>query len=505
MVFHARNSTAWRNELLGADAIPYHAHPEKETRIPVSESPIVTRFAPSPTGELHLGNARTALFNELLARHGDGRFLLRIEDTDIQRSTEEHTRALIADLHWLGLQWDAGPDREDERGPYRQSARGAIYAVDFARLEERGILYRCYCSALELAVSRRTQLAAGKPPRYAGTCRDLDTAARAHREAQGLIPTLRFRVPAAERIDFVDFVHGPQSFLSDDIGDFVVRRADKTAAFFFCNAVDDARMGVTHVLRGEDHLANTPRQLLILRALDLSAPRYGHISLLVGADGAPLSKRHGATSVREYRERGYTARAIINHLFRLGHATAEHGFLTLSEMVTAFDTSHLGRAPARFDESQLRVWQKDAVHRMDNRELRDWLGSILPVGLDAATLDAFIEAVRPNIVLPEDAREWRDIVFGGPLQLAAEETEAIRSAGSSYFAAAAQAADGRAELPAIVAAVRTATGKSGAALYKPLRLALTGRPQGPELAPLLKAMPAGKARERLARFAGTET
>ena len=371
MMLHAPNSTATRDELLGVQTIPYHAHSDQETSNPMSDAPLVTRFAPSPTGELHLGNARTALFNELLARHAGGRFLLRIEDTDLQRSTEEHTQALIADLRWLGLRWDAGPDCEDERGPYRQSARAVIYAADFAVLEERGILYPCYCSALELAVSRRTQLAAGKPPRYAGTCRNLDAAGRARREAQGLIPTLRFRVPGAERIDFVDFVHGAQSFLSDDIGDFVVRRADKTAAFFFCNAVDDARMGITHVLRGEDHLANTPRQLLILRALDLSVPRYGHISLLVGPDGAPLSKRHGATSVREYRERGYTARAIINHLFRLGHATAEHGFLTLSEMVTAFDTSHLGRAPARFDESQLRVWQKDAVHRMDNRELRD--------------------------------------------------------------------------------------------------------------------------------------
>jgi glutamyl-tRNA synthetase len=468
----------------------------------VSEPPIVTRFAPSPTGELHLGNARTALFNELLARHAGGRFVLRIEDTDQQRSTEEHTRALIADLLWLGLQWDAGPDREDERGPYRQSARGAIYLADFAALEMRGSVYPCYCSALELAVSRRTQLASGKPPRYAGTCRNLDAAERSRHEAEGRAPTLRFRVPAGERIDFVDFVHGAQSFLSDDIGDFVVRRADQTAAFFFCNAVDDARMGVTHVLRGEDHLANTPRQLLILRALDLSAPRYGHVSLLVGPDGAPLSKRHGATSVREYRERGFTSGAIINHLYRLGHASAEHGFLDLRAMAAAFDSGHLGRAPARFDEAQLLVWQKEAVHRMDGRELREWLGAILPPGLGGAALDAFLAAVRPNIVLPEDAREWSDIVFGGPLQLGDADAELIRAAGAPYFAAAARAADDRAELPAIVAAVRAATGKSGAALYKPLRLALTGRAQGPELAPLLKAMPSGKARERLARFAG---
>jgi glutamyl-tRNA synthetase len=466
---------------------------------------IVTRFAPSPTGDLHLGNARTALFNELMARRAGGRFLLRIEDTDAQRSSDAYTRGLIADLRWLGLDWDAGPDREDERGPYRQSERGAIYAADFASLEGRGVVYPCYCSALELEISRRTQLASGKPPRYAGTCRDLDAAARAARRAQGDAPTLRFRVPAGERIVFADFVHGAQSFLSDDIGDFVVRRADGTAAFFFCNAVDDARMGVTHVLRGEDHLANTPRQLMILAALDLPAPAYGHVSLLVGADGAPLSKRHGATSVREFRERGFAAAAIINHLFRLGHASSEHGFLTLEEMAQAFDATHLGRAPARFDEQQLLVWQKDAVHRMDAQELRRWLGPVLPAALDDAAVSAFIEAVRPNIVLPEDAKMWMDIIFGGPLKLAAADADVIRSAGSAYFSAAAQAADAHAELPAILAAVRAATGRTGMALYKPLRLALTGRAHGPELAPLLKAMPAGKARERLARFAGSES
>jgi glutamyl-tRNA synthetase len=464
---------------------------------------IVTRFAPSPTGDLHLGNARTALFNELLARRAGGRFLLRIEDTDAQRSSDAHTRGLIADLRWLGLDWDAGPDREDERGPYRQSERGAIYATDFAVLEERGVVYPCYCSALELEISRRTQLASGRPPRYAGTCRDLDAATRAARREQGESPTLRFRVPAGEPIVFADFVHGAQSFLSDDIGDFVVRRADGTAAFFFCNAVDDARMGVTHVLRGEDHLANTPRQLMILAALDLPAPAYGHVSLLVGSDGAPLSKRHGATSVREFRERGFAAAAIINHLFRLGHASSEHGFLSLPQMAQAFDPTHLGRAPARFDEQQLLVWQKDAVHRMDAQELRRWLGPVLPAALDDAAVSAFIEAVRPNIVLPEDAKMWMDIIFGGPLKLAAADADVIRSAGSAYFSAAAQAADAHAELPAILAAVRAATGKTGVALYKPLRLALTGRPHGPELAPLLKAMPAGKARERLERFAGS--
>jgi nondiscriminating glutamyl-tRNA synthetase len=460
-----------------------------------------TRFAPSPTGEVHLGNARTALFNFLLARHYGGRFLLRIEDTDAERSREEHTTAVIEDLRWLGLEWDAGPDREDERGPYRQSQRAPIYKRYFEMLERNGAVYPCYCSPLELEVSRKAQLAAGRPPRYAGTCRNLSPAQREQKRAQGLVPSIRFHVPTGHRIEFVDFVHGPQSFLSDDIGDFVILRADASAAFFFSNAIDDASMGVTQVLRGEDHLTNTPRQLLILEALGLKAPSYGHISLIVGADGAPLSKRHGATSVRQYRDRGFRPEALTNHLFRLGHSTPEHGFLTLEEMARAFDTAHLGRSPARFDEQQLHVWQKEAVHRLPVDVARRWLGSVLPAGLDDVAVNAFIAAVLPNLVLPEDARPWVDVVFGGPLSLDPAEEQVIREAGTEYFSAAASAAaQSGNDLPAIAGAVKAATGKKGAALYMPLRVALTGRAHGPELAPLLKAMPPGKARERLARF-----
>ncbi len=421
----------------------------------------VTRFAPSPTGELHVGNARTALFNLLLARHAGGRFVLRIEDTDSERSLDEHTAGLMADLRWLGIDWDAGPDREDEHGPYRQSRRGALYRQQFAVLERAGQVYPCFCSPLELELARRAQLAAGKPPRYAGTCRELTAAERAQRAAQGLPATLRFRVPRGERVSFVDFVHGLQSFQSDDIGDFVVRRADGSASFFFSNAVDDALMGVTQALRGEDHLANTPRQLLILAALGLPAPAYGHVSLIVGADGTPLSKRHGAVSVREYRERGYQPLALVNHLFRLGHSGSAQGLLSLEEMVRSFDVQHLGRAPSRFDEALL-----------------------------------------PNVVLPEDARPWVEIVFGAPPPLEPAAEALVRAAGAGYFAAAAAAAAANGnDLPAIAGAVRAATGRKGAELYTPLRLALTGRAHGPELAPLLKAMPPGKARERLARFA----
>jgi glutamyl-tRNA synthetase len=469
---------------------------------PAAASPATARFAPSPTGELHLGNARTALFNVLLARHAHGRFILRVEDTDAERSKDLHIAQQMADLRWLGIDWDAGPDREDERGPYRQSQRGSVYEKYFGVLEARGLTYPCFCTAVELEVSRRTQLASGRPPRYAGTCRDLTPEQREKKRAAGIAPTTRFRVPTGRRIEFHDFVHGPQSFLSDDIGDFVIRRADGSAAFFFSNAVDDASMGVTHVLRGEDHLTNTPRQLMILEALGLPAPSYGHVSLLVGKDGAPLSKRHGDPSLRFYRERGYSAEAMANHLFRLGHSTSEHGFLSMEQMAAAFDPTHLGRAPARFDEEQLKVWQKEWVHRISVDTARAWLEGVIPPGVDERAARAFVEAVQPNVTLPEDARAWADVVFGELPPLASEDEQLVRSAGASYFSAAATAAAANDnDLKAIVEAVKAATGKSGAALYKPLRIALTGRTHGPELAPLLKAMPPGKARERLARFA----
>jgi glutamyl-tRNA synthetase len=309
-------------------------------------------------------------------------------------------------------------------------------------------------------------------------------------------------VPAGERVEFVDFVHGPQSFLSDDIGDFIVRRADGSAAFFFSNAVDDAAMGITHVVRGEDHLTNSPRQILILRALALQIPSYGHVSLLVGADGAPLSKRHGATTVREYRAQGFTAEALCNHLFRLGHSSPENGLLDLAAMAQAFEPAHLGRASAHFDPLQLRAWQKESVKHMSADQVAQWLAPQLPPDLADAPRAAFVAAIRPNVVLPEDAREWREIVFGGMPGIAAAEQALIDEAGNGFFAAAVQAAQAHpGDFKALAAATSTLTGRKGKALYQPLRIALTGLTHGPELAPLLRAMPDGLAQARLARFA----
>lgn len=453
-------------------------------------TPAVTRFAPSPTGSLHLGNARTALFSYLWARKSGGRFILRIEDTDVERSDARHRDALLGELRWLGLDWDEGPQVGGPSAPYLQSERGDWYRELFARLEADGRVYPCYCTPEELELSRKLQRMAGKPPRYAGTCRALGAAERAARLSRGSRPTLRFAVPESTVIEFTDLVHGPQRFASNDIGDFIVRREDGTAAFFFCNAVDDSAMGVTHVLRGDDHLTNTPRQLMLLDALGMRPPEYGHVGLLVGADGAPLSKRHGSTSVKEFRERGFLAAALLNHLFRLGHTSDVEGWLAPPGMPPHFRPEHLGRAPARFEESQLVHWQKETLRHMSLGEIAEWLG--------LADSAAFVDLVRHNVVLPKDAEPWVSVVRGELPPLGAEERQAIAQAGPAFFAAAAAALDRSGpDLHSLTAILKKETGRGGAQLFMPLRVALTGRMHGPELAPLLKLMPLETARRRL--------
>ncbi len=451
---------------------------------------VITRFAPSPTGSLHLGNARTAFFSHLWARKSGGRFILRIEDTDVERSQLRFRDELMAEMRWLGLTWDEGPDIGGPSAPYSQAERGDFYATLFAQLAANGAAYPCYCTAQDLELSRKLQRMAGKPPRYAGTCRTLSSAQRAEREARGLKPTLRFAVPSNQIIEFTDVVHGPQRFVSGDIGDFIIRRDDGTSAFFFCNAVDDSVMGITQVLRGDDHLTNTPRQLMLLDALGLRRPGYGHVGLLVGADGAPLSKRHGSTSVHEFRERGFLPAAILNHLLRLGHTSDVDGWLSAATMPAHFRADHLGRAPARFDESQLLHWQKETLERMSAEQVSAWLGSG-----DSAD---FVELVRHNVVLPGDAIPWRAVVSGDLPPLGKDEQSVIAAAGPEFFAAATDAFDqSSSDLKQLTKILKERTGRKGADLFMPLRAALTGQIHGPELAPLLKLMPPETARRRL--------
>jgi glutamyl-tRNA synthetase len=460
---------------------------------------VVTRFAPSPTGALHPGNARTALFSFLMARGRGGRFLLRIEDTDRERDAEEHVATQLGELEWLGIRWDAGPGRDDGRGPYRQSERGAQYAGLFAELERKAHAYPCYCTPTELNVARRTQLAAGQPPRYPGTCRTLDAAARAAREREGRRAALRFRVPEAETVRFDDLVRGPQAVESATIGDFLIRRADGGGVFFFCNAVDDALMGVTDVLRGDDHLANTPRQLLLLRALGLAAPRYGHLPLLLDANGAPQSKRRGSITLSQLRDRGYLPAALANCLLRLGHHGAPDGWLDPADLPRHFDPRRLGRAPAHFDVAQLDHWQREAVLRLDGASAARWLSAELPAEWDAGRRESVAALLRGNVLLPSDARDWLAVLGGALPPLAPDAAQAIAEAGPAFFdAALASYAETGGDLAALAERLRASTGRKGKALFMPLRLALTGRHDGPELAALLAEIPRSLVRDRLA-------
>lgn len=450
---------------------------------------LVTRFAPSPTGHLHLGNARTALLSYLAARRSAaGRFILRIEDTDEARSTEAFMRELYDDLHWLGLSWDEGPDVGGPHAPYRQQQRGILYASWLSKLDAAGLIYPCFCTPAELSIARKQQLAAGKPPRYLGTCRSLTSEQRAERVASGKAAALRFRVPNAVVVEFTDVVHGDQRFATDDIGDFIVRRADGSTAFFFSNAIDDALMGVTLVLRGDDHLANTPRQILILRAVGLPVPSYAHVALLLGMDGAPLSKRHGDTSLRDLRARGYLPGALCNHLIRLGHSCASDGWLEPSAMPAEFDLQRLGRAAAKFDETQLRHWQKEAVARLSDEQFLEWVATRLPADITGPQRAAFVAAIRHNVEFPQDVEHWAQVVFGELQAPQDEAAAAIREAGATFFSAALQVFGAGTAYKLAAREIGTLTGRKGPGLYMPLRAALTGVTHGPELGPLLALM-----------------
>ncbi len=459
----------------------------------------VSRFAPSPTGALHLGNARTALFSFLLGRAAGGRFILRVEDSDPGRGRPEFIASQLADLGWLGLSWDAGPDRDDGRGPYRQSERSAIYDRLYESLERHGHAYPCYCTPLELDVARRAQLAAGQAPRYPGSCRELDASERAARSAEGRRPALRFRVPDSGQIEFEDLVRGPHSIAAATIGDFVLRRADGGPMFFFCNAVDDALMGVTQVLRGEDHLSNTPRQLLLLQVLKLPAPRYGHLPLLLDADGLPLSKRRGSATVGELRARGYLAAAVGNYLLRLGHTGAPDRWVEPADFAQNFRLERLGRAPAHFDPVQLDHWQREAVRRLSPEQAAGWLDSELPADWSSEERLDLAALLRGNLLFPADAADWLAVLRGELAPLAPEDARLLAEAGPAYFEAAIAAyREVGADFGALGRELKQRTGRKGAALFMPLRLALTGRRDGPELAALLPAIPPALVRARLA-------
>lgn len=355
------------------------------------------RFAPSPTGHLHLGSARTALFNWLFARGQDGVFILRIEDTDPERSSREMEDSILSDLRWLGLDWDEGPDVGGPHAPYRQSERGELYREHARLLMERGLAYPCFCTRQELEEKKRRALAEGRAPGYDGTCRDLGPREISSREARGERPALRFRVPEKE-IVFQDLLHGMVRFPAGSVGDFIILRSDGRAGFHFSVVVDDAVMGITHVIRGEDHLTNTARHLLLFEALGYPAPMFLHHSLLLGPDGGKMSKRHGATSVREYREMGYLPQALANYLAMLSWSPPEgREVLDLQELVELFDIGDLSRSPAVFDRERLDWLNGKHLRRMSLEEVVRRAEKFAPAWSAHPLFSVMVESVLDNI------------------------------------------------------------------------------------------------------------
>jgi len=467
----------------------------------MNPAPFKSRFAPSPTGLLHLGNVRTALFNYLLARRENGVYLLRIEDTDAARGHDKYTEALEEDLTWLGLEWQEGPGRGGAQAPYFQSQRSAIYARYFETLESTGQAYPCFCSEHELEIARKTAIAAGRPPRYSGRCRRLGRDEIAAQRAAGKPATLRFRIDDGITIEFEDKVRGPQRFASADIGDFVIRRSDGTPAFFFSNALDDALMGVTLALRGEDHLTNTPRQILLLRALGLPVPDYAHIALVVGPEGAPLSKRTGSKSVRELREQGFLPLAVNNYLARLGHSYTDNALLDMPALAAGFDTGRLHRAPARYDEQQLLHWQHETVRTGDSAQLWDWMAGTVGSVVPDADRAAFVDAVRGNILFPADAWRWARMVYDESLPVSHAARTVLRGAGEEFFDVTRRALEKHGtDFRSLSQMVKQDTGLAGKTLFQPLRAAFTGELDGPEMARLLPLIGVERAHRRVAQI-----
>jgi nondiscriminating glutamyl-tRNA synthetase len=441
-----------------------------------------TRFAPSPTGWMHFGNLRTALFNFLFAHKMSYKFLLRIEDTDLARSTQEFQAGLTEDLKWLHLEYD--------EGPFLQSERGAIYAKYYKQLEDSNFAYPCFCSEETLNITRKSQQSSGQPPRYPGTCRKLSKEAIAVKFAAGELATLRFEVPRDQIIEFKDLVKGPQRFAANDIGDFIIRRNDGSASFMFCNAIDDAEMQVTHALRGDDHLTNTPRQIMIMKALNKPYPEYGHFAMINGSDGTPLSKRNGSQSIRELRTQGYLPLAVLNYLARLGHYYADNNFLSLEQLVAQFDLKHISTSPARHDLAHLKHWQKEAMMRSTVTEVAQLIQEHTASLIASENISSFAELMKDNILMPEDAKIWVTAVAAQDLELSAEDAAILKQAGKEFFSIAKTAIKNNSQLTfkELADTVKTATNFKGKELFMPLRIALTGQQHGPEMAKLMGFM-----------------
>lgn len=455
----------------------------------MNTTPVTTRFAPSPTGLLHVGNIRTALHNWMLARKSGGRFILRIDDTDAARSREDYVEAIRADLVWLGLDWDVEE---------RQSARLDRYETAFAALQTAGRIYPCYETAQELDIKRKIALGRGLPPIYDRASLVLTEAERAAKEADGVVPHWRFLLDHAEPIQWDDGIRGAQKFDAAQLSDPVIRRADGSWLYMMPSAVDDIDMRVSQVLRGEDHVSNTAVQIQIFTALFAagfaagngaakSLPAFAHEALLVGREGK-LSKRLGSLGCDALRERGIEPEAIIALLARLGTSQPVEPIADRAALLAGFDLGTFGRAPAKFDEEDLARINTGIVHQLDF----DVVAARLPAGMNAAGW----HAVRPNLAHIGEAADWWRLVTGPitPREFTPDD--------KAFLAEAAQILVwGENPWGGLTAALKDATGRKGKPLFLPLRQALTGMDHGPDMGELLPLIGEVEARARLARAA----
>ena len=467
------------------------------------------RFAPSPTGELHVGNARTALFNWLFARHHGGALILRIEDTDQSRSTKSFEENLLTDLNWLGIDWDEGPGKGGSCGPYHQSERFPIYDRYLQALIAADRVYPCYCTEEELEAERLALIAQKKMPRYMGKCRHLSAAERSELEARGRQPTWRFKVPAG-LIAFKDLIRGAVHFTGSSIGDFIIVRGNGIPAYNFACVIDDHIMEISHVIRGEDHLSNTALQHLLYQALGLNPPRFAHHALILGKDRSKLSKRHGSVAVREFKEKGILPQVMINYLALLGASLGEgREICTASDLIGLFSLDRAGKSGAIFDEDKLRWLNAIYIHHMDKTALTAHLKPfIAAAGIDPSSTDEkrlvqIVEAIQENLMTLADIAEYLPIFDDERFGLSSEasrvlETEDARRVLQVLRKALFDTKDEETDLYGrVLATIKQETGLKGKALFMPLRAAVTGRIRGPELEKIFALLGKSSLEKRL--------
>jgi len=456
-------------------------------------SEVRVRFAPAPTGLLHIGNARTALFNFLFAKRNQGRFVLRIEDTDLERSNDTSIDRILEDLEWLGISWDEGPERDGPVGPYRQSQRVGIYRELADRLSREEKSYKCFCSEERLEALRKEQLSKGKMPRYDGHCRSLSSEEIAKMEAAGLHPVLRFHVGRGQ-ILFDDLIHGKMNFDSAGIGDFIIVRSDGMASYNFACVIDDHSMRITHVIRGEDHLSNTPRQILLYQALSWQPPLFAHHPLILGPDRSPLSKRHGATAVSQYREEGFLPEALENYLILLGWTPPSgREMLSFERMAEEFSIHDVSKSAPVFDRKKLEWLNSVYIREKEEGPLAEILipylqkAGIRTEQIDRQWVNQVLGVLKENIVVLSQVEEYLGIFFDEKFFFEEGTKTLLRDPGNretlrsvlGVVEAWPEFASG--EQTSLLSQLEKKTGRKGKSLYAPLRAAVTGKTKGPEL------------------------